>query len=806
MILYSKFLKWNYFCLCGIALFRIKYHFTRNLCPHFSGDTLNQFYKNLSLWLVIGIVFFTLFSMFDKPITTQKEIMYSDFMELVNGGEIIEVTMKGNQLLGKMLNGKTYLSYAPDDPGLVNVLRQKNVRIEAIPKDEGSWLMNAFVSWFPMILLLAIWIFFMRQMQGGGNKALTFGKSRAQVLDKDKNKITFKDVAGIDEAREEVEEIIEFLRTPERFAKLGGKIPKGVLLTGPPGTGKTLLAKAIAGEADVPFFSMSGSDFVEMFVGVGASRVRDLFEQGKKNAPCIVFIDEIDAVGRHRGAGMGGGHDEREQTLNQLLVEMDGFESTEGVILIASTNRADVLDPALTRPGRFDRHIFVDRPDIRGREEILGVHTKKVSLDKDVVLSILARGTPGFTGADLANLVNEAALLAARGGKPKVDMEDFENAKDKVMMGLERRSLLLSDEEKKNTAYHESGHALVAYLLPETDPVHKITIIPRGRALGLTLQLPEEDKHTYTRRYVENQLAILLGGRVAEEIALKMITTGAGNDIERVTQMAHKMVCLWGMSEKLGPLNYGKGDGPVFMGRDMGGNQDSNSYSEQTAEAIDQEVRRLVDAAYETARTIITEHYDLLEAMSQALLKHETLEADDVKAICEGDDLELYWKKKEARIRRKERQRKIAKAKSDAEEQEKMQEELENSLREDDDEYDMYDDESEDAKTPIKALNNLLSGLKETYQQQKDQFEEKESSKRKKKEGKVIPLFERRKKKKKIDEQKDAEDASDEINDIVQQEEAPQEDGTEKKVKKRTSATKKKETKSKKKQEEEGDE
>ncbi|MBF0274330.1 MAG: ATP-dependent zinc metalloprotease FtsH [Nitrospinae bacterium] len=675
---------------------------------------MNQFYKNLSLWLVIGLIFFALFNVFEKPVPKEKEIMYSDFMGLVDTGQIIEVTIQGEHLIGKLLNGKRYYTNAPSDPNLVQNLRDKNVRIESMPKDEGSWFLNALISWFPMLLLLGVWIFFMRQMQGGGNKALSFGKSRAQVLDKEKNKITFKDVAGIDEAREEVEEITDFLRDPSKYVKLGGKIPKGVLLTGPPGTGKTLLAKAIAGEANVPFFSMSGSDFVEMFVGVGASRVRDLFEQGKKNAPCIIFIDEIDAVGRHRGAGMGGGHDEREQTLNQLLVEMDGFETNEGLIIIASTNRSDVLDPALTRPGRFDRHIFVDRPDIKGREAILRVHTQKVKLCNDVTLNTIARGTPGFTGADLANLVNEAALIAARREKVRVEMVDFEDAKDKVMMGLERRSILLSDEEKRNTAYHEAGHALIAALLPGTDPVHKVTIIPRGRALGLTMQLPEEDKHSYSDKYMNNNLAILLGGRIAEEVALDTMTTGAGNDLERVTATAKKMVCQWGMSKKMGSMHYGKNDAPVFVGREMG--QHDNDYSEKTAQQIDEEVRRLVDDAYKLATKLMKENYDLLEAIAETLLKEETLDADDIKAICNKEDLEVYWKKKKARERRNERQRIIARAKSEEEDQKQRAKEAGKQKSE----------PHERPVTPFDSIKDVFNNFKDTYQNQKKDFEEQE--------------------------------------------------------------------------------
>ncbi|MBT6661935.1 MAG: ATP-dependent zinc metalloprotease FtsH, partial [Nitrospina sp.] len=518
------------------------------------------------------------------------------------------------------------------DQDLIRILREKGVRIVVVAPEQTSWYMNILISWFPMILLLGIWIFFMRQMQAGGGKAMSFGKSKARLMNEDKNKVTFKDVAGVDEAKEELREIIEFLREPQKFNKLGGKIPKGVLLIGPPGTGKTLLAKAIAGEASVPFFSISGSDFVEMFVGVGASRVRDLFEQGKKNSPCIVFIDEIDAVGRHRGSGMGGGHDEREQTLNQLLVEMDGFENNEGVILIAATNRPDVLDPALLRPGRFDRQVTVDRPDVKGREGVLKVHTATVPLTENVDLKTIARGTPGFTGADLANLVNEAALLAARDDKKCVSNDDFESAKDKVLMGVERRSMVISEKEKKTTAYHEAGHALVAFKLPGTDPLHKVTIIPRGRALGVTMQLPEDEKHTYPKSYLYNNLAIFMGGRVAEEICLEQMTTGAGNDIERATEMARQMVCEWGMSEKMGPLTYGSKEQQVFLGMDT----KQKHFSEETANSIDQEVRALVMGGYEKAREILTDHRDSLEKMAIALLDRETLTGLEIKEIIEG--------------------------------------------------------------------------------------------------------------------------------------------------------------------------
>jgi len=594
---------------------------------------LNQFYKNLALWLVIGMIMIAVFNIFNQPLNSQSEVIFSEFMNEVESGKITEVTIQGDLISGTYLDGRSFQTMTPSkDQDLIRILREKGVRIVVVAPEQTSWYMNILISWFPMILLLGIWIFFMRQMQAGGGKAMSFGKSKARLMNEDKNKVTFKDVAGVDEAKEELREIIEFLREPQKFNKLGGKIPKGVLLIGPPGTGKTLLAKAIAGEASVPFFSISGSDFVEMFVGVGASRVRDLFEQGKKNSPCIVFIDEIDAVGRHRGSGMGGGHDEREQTLNQLLVEMDGFENNEGVILIAATNRPDVLDPALLRPGRFDRQVTVDRPDVKGREGVLKVHTATVPLTENVDLKTIARGTPGFTGADLANLVNEAALLAARDDKKCVSNDDFESAKDKVLMGVERRSMVISEKEKKTTAYHEAGHALVAFKLPGTDPLHKVTIIPRGRALGVTMQLPEDEKHTYPKSYLYNNLAIFMGGRVAEEICLEQMTTGAGNDIERATEMARQMVCEWGMSEKMGPLTYGSKDQQVFLGMDT----KQKHFSEETANSIDQEVRALVMGGYEKAREILTDHRDSLEKMAIALLDRETLTGLEIKEIIEG--------------------------------------------------------------------------------------------------------------------------------------------------------------------------
>ncbi|PIQ95837.1 MAG: cell division protein FtsH [Nitrospinae bacterium CG11_big_fil_rev_8_21_14_0_20_56_8] len=595
---------------------------------------MNQFYKNLALWLIIGLILIALFNAFNKPITTQSEVIFSEFMELIEKGQVTEVMIQGDNISGKFIDGRSFQTMAPPkDPDLIRILRDKNVRIVVVPPEQTSWYMSILISWFPMLLLLGIWIFFMKQMQVGGGKALSFGKSRARLLNDNKNKTTFKDVAGVEEAKEELQEIIEFLKEPQKFRKLGGKIPKGVLLVGPPGTGKTLLARAIAGEANVPFFSISGSDFVEMFVGVGASRVRDLFDQGKKNSPCIIFIDEIDAVGRHRGAGLGGGHDEREQTLNQLLVEMDGFENNEGVIMIAATNRPDVLDPALLRPGRFDRQVVVQRPDVRGREAILKVHTSTVPLDDDVELKVIARGTPGFTGADLANLVNEAALLAARNEKKCVAMEDFENAKDKVLMGAERRSMIITENEKKTTAYHEAGHALVAFLLPGTDPIHKVTIIPRGRTLGVTQQLPVVEQHTYPKSFLYNNLAILMGGRAAEEICLGQITTGAGNDIERATALARRMVCEWGMSEKMGPLTYGTKDEQIFLGKDF---STQKNFSDQTAKLIDQEVKSLVMGGYNTAIELLTNHREKLESLAHALLERETLNAGEIKNIFEG--------------------------------------------------------------------------------------------------------------------------------------------------------------------------
>jgi cell division protease FtsH len=594
---------------------------------------VNPFFKNLALWLVIGLIMVLVFNIFNQSQPQEKEMIFSDFMARVSKGEVSEVIVKGADIKGKLASGESFRTYAPDDKDMISELRRRGVRITAKPVDGNPWYVNMLLSWLPMLLFIGVWIFFMRQMQGGGAKALSFGKSRARLLSDKQSKVTFADVAGVDEAKEELQEIIEFLKDPPKFQKLGGRIPKGVLLMGPPGTGKTLLARAIAGEANVPFFSISGSDFVEMFVGVGASRVRDLFEQGKKHAPCIIFMDEIDAVGRHRGAGLGGGHDEREQTLNQLLVEMDGFESNDGVILIAATNRPDVLDPALLRPGRFDRQVVVARPDIKGREGILRVHTKKIPLDADVDLMVLARGTPGFSGADLANLVNEAALLAARQNKKTVCMNDFENAKDKVLMGVERKSIVISEEERKVTAYHEAGHTLVAKFLPGTDPIHKVTIIPRGRALGVTQQLPIDEKHNYAKEYLLNEIAIMMGGRVAEEVVFGQITTGAGNDIERATELARKMVCEWGMSERMGPLTFGKREEMIFLGREIAQHQD---YSEQTAVEIDREVKQIVMTNYEKAKMLIKERIAILHALAKALLDEEVLDASQIDAIING--------------------------------------------------------------------------------------------------------------------------------------------------------------------------
>ena len=591
-----------------------------------------MFYKNLSMWLVIGLTMILLFNLFNKPQSQVTEMSYTDFLSKVESGAVNKIVIQDNVITGMIQGGSSFKVITPQqDLELISTLRAADVNIQAKQKEDTPWYITILVSWFPMLLLIGVWVFFMRQMQMGGGKAMSFGKSRARLQDGENSvKVTFKDVAGVEEAKEELSEIIDFLKDPKKFTDLGARIPKGVLLAGSPGTGKTLLAKAIAGEAGVPFFSISGSDFVEMFVGVGASRVRDLFNQGKKNAPCIIFIDEIDAVGRHRGAGVGGGHDEREQTLNQLLVEMDGFEANEGVIIVAATNRPDVLDPALLRPGRFDRQVVVPSPDVKGREAILQVHAQKVPLAEDIDWKIIARGTPGFTGADLENMVNEAALFAARNGQDKVNMIDLDKAKDKVMMGAERRSMIITEKEKAITAFHEAGHALVAKILPGTDPLHKVTIIPRGRALGLTQQLPTDDKYTHSKSYLLNNICILLGGRVAEELIFDEITTGSGNDIERASDLARRMVCEWGMSDSLGPLTFGKKEEQIFLGREISQHRD---YSEDTANLIDKEVRDIIVTANHKVKEILTEHLADLKAISSALLDKETLVLEDIEAL-----------------------------------------------------------------------------------------------------------------------------------------------------------------------------
>ena len=595
---------------------------------------MNNLFKNLVIWLVIGLVLMTVFNQFSTRQQTQAVMDYSQFMEEVKAGRIAEVMIEGRDLKAKTTDGKPVNSYSPGDIWLVSDLLKYGVKIKAKREEEPSLLMNIFVSWFPMLLLIGVWIFFMRQMQGGGRGgAFSFGKSRARMIDESNNNITFADVAGCEEAKEEVAELVDFLRDPAKFQKLGGRIPKGVLMVGNPGTGKTLLARAIAGEAKVPFFSISGSDFVEMFVGVGAARVRDMFDQAKKHAPCIVFIDEIDAVGRQRGAGLGGGNDEREQTLNQLLVEMDGFEGTTGVIVIAATNRPDVLDPALLRPGRFDRQVVVPLPDIRGREQILLVHMRKVPVAPDVKAEIIARGTPGFSGADLANLVNEAALFAARKNKRLVDMDDFERAKDKIIMGAERRSMVMPEEERKNTAYHESGHAVVAKLMPKTDPVHKVTIIPRGRALGVTMQLPEQDRYSMDRDRLLSTITVLFGGRIAEEVFMGQMTTGASNDFERATALARSMVTQWGMSDAMGPMVYGENEGEVFLGRSI---TTHKNVSEVTMQKVDAEIRKIIDEQFGLAKKLILDNRDKVEAMAKALLELETIDAEQIQDIMDG--------------------------------------------------------------------------------------------------------------------------------------------------------------------------
>jgi cell division protease FtsH len=600
---------------------------------------LNNLTKNLLLWLVIAVVLMSVFNNFGNRQQATRPLEYSSFIQKVKQNEVDRVTIQGREIAGKYKSGESFTTYSPetDNKAMIGDMLEHGVTIEAKPPDEQSLLLTIFINWFPLLLLVGVWVFFMRQMQGGvgGRGAMSFGKSKARMLSEEQNKITFDDVAGVEEAKEEVGELVEFLRDPSKFQKLGGRIPKGVLMTGSPGTGKTLLAKAIAGEAKVPFFSISGSDFVEMFVGVGASRVRDMFEQAKKHAPCIIFIDEIDAVGRQRGAGLGGGHDEREQTLNQLLVEMDGFEGTEGVIVIAATNRPDVLDPALLRPGRFDRQVYVPLPDIRGREQILKVHMRKVPVSDDVDANIIARGTPGFSGADLANLVNEAALFAARANKRLVDMEDFERAKDKVVMGTERRSIVMPEKERRNTAYHESGHTVVAKSLPNTDPVHKVTIIPRGRALGVTMQLPTEDRYSHDRESLLATIAVLMGGRIAEEVFMHQMTTGASNDFERATDLARNMVMRWGMSDVMGTRVYGDNQSEIFLGRDV---MTHKNMSNAVAETVDKEIRRIIDEQYARARAIIEENRDKVEKLAKSLLEWETLESDQIEAIMAGKE------------------------------------------------------------------------------------------------------------------------------------------------------------------------
>lgn len=628
---------------------------------------MNPFYKNLALWIVITLMMIMLYNLFNQQHLSETNISYTEFLAMVEGERVADVVIQGQELFVTDANRNRFKVYAPQDNDLIKILREKGVSINAKPESESPWYMSILVSWFPMIVLIGVWIFFMRQMQAGGGKAMSFGKSRARLQSDQSKKVTFEDVAGIDEAKEELGEIIEFLREPKKFTRLGGRIPKGVLLMGSPGTGKTLLARAIAGEADVPFFHISGSDFVEMFVGVGASRVRDLFVQGKKNAPCIIFIDEIDAVGRHRGAGLGGGHDEREQTLNQLLVEMDGFESNEGVILISATNRPDVLDPALLRPGRFDRQVVVPLPDILGREKILKVHLKKTPIAPDVNPTVLAKGTPGFSGADLENLVNEAALLGAKRNKEKVDMSDLEDAKDKVYMGLERKSKVIREEDRKTTAYHEAGHALVARFLPGTDAVNKITIIPRGRAAGITWFLPEESDFKY-KDQLESELSIAFGGRVAEEIVFNRISTGASNDIKRATDIAQKMIRNWGMSDELGPLSYSKEEDHIFLGREIAQHRD---YSEETARKIDYEIDKLIERAYQRAEEILRENLDILHALADRLLEKETVLGSELDQLILSmkPGFEFSSRTQAGEKTRKESQTDVNAAKKNAEEE-----------------------------------------------------------------------------------------------------------------------------------------
>ncbi len=600
---------------------------------------MNDLVKNLLLWVVIAVVLMSVFQGFNQPTTMTSALSYSQFINEVKNSRIKTVHIDGRKVQGITVTGEKFTTYTPNDPQLINDLLAHNVEVQASPPQQRSLLLDILISWFPMLLLIGVWVFFLRQMQGGGGGrgAMSFGKSKAQLMGEDQIKVTFNDVAGCEEAKQEVSELVEFLSDPGKFQKLGGQIPRGILMVGSPGTGKTLLAKAIAGEAKVPFFSISGSDFVEMFVGVGASRVRDMFAQAKKHSPCIIFIDEIDAVGRHRGAGLGGGHDEREQTLNQLLVEMDGFDGKEGIIVIAATNRPDVLDPALLRPGRFDRQVVVPLPDIRGREQILKVHMRKVPLGEDVRPSVIARGTPGFSGADLANLVNEAALFAARGNKKTVDMADFEKAKDKIMMGAERKTMVMSDDEKKLTAYHEAGHAIVGRCVPDHDPVYKVSIIPRGRALGVTMFLPEDDRYSHSKQHLESQLSSLFGGRIAEELIFgpEKVTTGASNDIERATEIARNMVTKWGLSERLGPLSYSDEEGEVFLGRSV---TQHKAMSDETATAIDEEIRNVIDRNYQRAEEILKTNIDKLHKMAEALIKYETIDANQIDAIMNGED------------------------------------------------------------------------------------------------------------------------------------------------------------------------
>ncbi|MDZ7759011.1 MAG: ATP-dependent zinc metalloprotease FtsH [Desulfovermiculus sp.] len=655
---------------------------------------MNNFLKNLILWATISLVMVALFNMFNTPPAQQNKISYTEFRSLVDDGQVTKVEIQGRKVTGTTGDNQRFSTYAPEDPDLVKTLMSKNVEVTAKPSEDSPWYITLLVSWFPMLLLIGVWIFFMRQMQGGGGggKAFSFGKSKAKMFTEENTKVTFDDVAGVDEAKEELTEVVEFLSNPKKFTRLGGRIPKGVLLVGPPGTGKTLLSRAVAGEAGVPFFSISGSDFVEMFVGVGASRVRDLFVQGKKNAPCLIFIDELDAVGRQRGAGLGGGHDEREQTLNQLLVEMDGFESNEGVILIAATNRPDVLDPALLRPGRFDRQVVVPNPDLNGRKSILRVYSHKVALSKEVDLDVIARGTPGFSGADLENLVNEAALIAAKNDKDHVDILDLEEAKDKVMMGKERRSVILNEEEKQTTAYHEGGHALVANLLPKADPVHKVSIIPRGQALGVTMQLPLDDRHNYSKEYLESTLAVMMGGRVAEQLFLNQMTTGASNDLERASKVARKMVCEWGMSETFGSMALSDNGNEVFLGREL---VQHKQYSEETARLIDAEVRKILHAAVDTAQKLLEDNSEVVHRLASALLERETISGSDLTKIMNNEDLPPFEPSEDRRNAQKTTTKYVEEDEVNGQESEESAEQSEEDV-EDESEFSFKEDEDED--------------------------------------------------------------------------------------------------------------